>query len=110
MFFVPGCDMTKEMSPHPLRNWAVARGMHLFAFDGPGQGEANLRGIKVTDDNYEDAARTAITQLLARPEVDAERLGLFGMSFGSYWSARIAATDDRIKANVLQWASVCDKR
>jgi len=109
IFFVPGCDMTKEVIPHPLYNWAAHRGMHIFVFDGPGQGESNLRGIKLTEDNYEDAASAALTHLLARPDVDPERIGLFGISFGSYWAARIAATDQRIKATVLGWASICDK-
>jgi pimeloyl-ACP methyl ester carboxylesterase len=109
IFFIPGCDMTKEMVPHPLYNFATQRGMHLFAFDGPGQGESNLRGIKVTHDNYEDAASTALTALLGRPEVDAERVALYSLSFGSYWGARFAATDDRLAANALVWASICDK-
>jgi dipeptidyl aminopeptidase/acylaminoacyl peptidase len=110
VFFVPGCDMTKEMAPHPLRNWATQRGMHLFVFDGPGQGEANLRDVPLTVDNYEDAASAALSVLLSRPDVDGDRVGLFAMSFGSYWGVRMAATDDRYKATVLQWASVCDKR
>ena len=109
IFFIPGCDMTKEMVPHPLYNFATQRGMHLFAFDGPGQGESNLRGIKVTHDNYEDAASTALTALLGRPEVDAERVALYSLSFGSYWGARFAATDDRLAANAFVWASICDK-
>jgi Esterase FrsA-like len=109
VFFIPGCDMTKEMVPHPLQNWASLRGMHLFVFDGPGQGESNLRDVAVTVDNYEDAASTALTHLLERPEVDPERVALYAMSFGSYWGARFAGTDDRFQATVLQWASVCDK-
>ena len=109
VFFIPGCDMTKEMVPHPLQNWATQRGMHLFVFDGPGQGESNLRGIALTVDNYEDAASTALTALLDRPEIDAEHVGLYAMSFGAYWGARLAGTDDRFAACVLQWASVCDK-
>lgn len=109
VFFIPGCDMTKEMVPHPLLNWATQRGMHLFVFDGPGQGESNLRDIALTVDNYEDAAGAALSHLLERPEVDAERVGLYAMSFGSYWGARWAGVDHRLRATVLQWASVCDK-
>jgi pimeloyl-ACP methyl ester carboxylesterase len=109
IFFIPGCDMTKEMVPHPLYNFATQRGMHIFVFDGPGQGESNLRGIKLTRDNYEDAASTALTELIARPEVDGDRVALYSLSFGSYWGARFAATDDRLAANALVWASICDK-
>jgi len=107
IFFIPGCDMTKEMVPHPLYNFAAARGMHLFAFDGPGQGESNLRGLHLTTDNYERAASAALTVLLDRQDVDA--VALYALSFGSYWGARFAATDDRLAASVLAWASICDK-
>ncbi|MGH3484198.1 MAG: alpha/beta hydrolase family protein [Nocardioidaceae bacterium] len=109
IFFIPGCDMTKEMVPHPLYNFATQRGMHLFVFDGPGQGESNLRGIKITQDSYEDAASTALTELIARPDVDGDRVGLYSLSFGSYWGARFAATDERLAANAFVWASICDK-
>lgn len=109
VFYIPGCDMTKEFVPHPLYNWAAQRGMHLFVFDGPGQGESNLRGIKLEVDNYEDAASTALSTLLDRSEVDASRVGVLGISFGSWWGARFAATDDRIAAAALPWSSLCDK-
>jgi dipeptidyl aminopeptidase/acylaminoacyl peptidase len=109
IFYIPGCDMTKELSPHPLYNFATQREMHLFVFDGPGQGESNIRGIKLTVDNYEDAATTALTHLLEQPEVDGDRIGLYSLSFGSYWGARFAATDKRIDAAALVWASICDK-
>ena len=109
IFFIPGCDMTKEMVPHPLFNFATQRGMHLFVFDGPGQGESNVRGIKLTLDNYEHAASTALTHLLERPDVDGDRIGMYSLSFGSYWGARFAATDDRIDAAAIVWASICDK-
>lgn len=109
VFLVPGCDMTKEMVPHPHHNHALQRGMHVFVFDGPGQGESNLRDIALTVDNYEDAASAALTYLLGRPEVDADRVGLLAMSFGSYWGVRFAATDHRLTAATFPWASICDK-
>lgn len=109
VFFIPGCDQTKEIFPHPLYNIAHQRGMHIFSFDGPGQGESNLRGLRLTVDNYEQAASAALTALLARPEVDSDRVGVYSFSFGSYWGARFAATDHRLSAAVLQWASVADK-
>src|ERR1019366_7545292 len=70
VFYVPGCDQTKEAWPNPYYNQALQRGMHAFSFDGPGQGESNLRGIRLTSDNYEEAASAAIDYLLTRPEID----------------------------------------
>jgi hypothetical protein len=102
--------MTKEIVPDPLRNWAALRGMHIFVFEGPGQGECNLNGLPLTLDNYEPAASSALDHLLDRPEIDVNRVGLYAMSFGSYWGARLAGTDNRFAANVLQWASLSDMR
>lgn len=110
VFFIPGCDMTKEMVPHPHYNHALQRGMHMFVFDGPGQGESNIRDIALTPTNYESAASAALDVLVERPEVDAARIGLFALSFGGYWGVRLAGTDSRIAAFAAPWSSVCDKR
>lgn len=108
VFFIPGCDMTKEMYPHPLYNQALQRGMHMFVFDGPGQGESNLRGIKLTPTNYEEATGAVIDHLLTRPEIDPAKIGVYGLSFGSYWAFRIAAHDSRVAAVAAPWASYAD--
>lgn len=109
VFYIPGCDQTKEVFPNPLYNMAHHRGMHVFSFDGPGQGESNLRGLRLTVDNYERAASAALDVLLTRPEIDATKVGTYAFSFGSYWGARWAATEPRLAAASLQWASIADK-
>ena len=109
VFYVPGCDQTKEAWPHPYYNQALQRGMHAFSFDGPGQGESNLRGVKLTADNYEAAASAAIAYLQKRPEVDPGKIGVYALSFGSHWGMRIAAKDHSIAAVAAPWASYVDK-
>jgi dienelactone hydrolase len=109
IFYIPGCDVAKENWPHPLHNPARERGMHVFAFDGPGQAESNLRGIKLTADNYERAASAALDYLVSRPEIDAARIGLYATSFGSFWGMRAAAADQRFAAIAAPYVSVCDK-
>jgi len=109
VFYVPGCDQTKEAWPHPYYNQALQRGMHAFSFDGPGQGESNLRGIRLTADNYEAAASATIDYLLKRPEVDGEKIGVYALSFGSHWGMRIGAKEHRIAALAAPWASFVDK-
>ena len=109
LIVIPGCDMTKEMYPHPLGNHAGQRGMHLLTLDGPGQGECNIDGTKLTADNYERAVSAAVDYLLTRPEVDPEAIAVLGVSFGSFWSFRAAAHDSRFRAHVSTWASICDK-
>lgn len=109
IFYVPGCDQTKEAWPHPYYNQALQRGMHVFSFDGPGQGESNLRGIRLTDDNYEDAAAAVIDVLMKRKEVDAKKIGVYALSFGSFWGMRIAAKNRNVAAVAAPWASFVDK-
>ncbi|OBA86257.1 hypothetical protein A5642_02040 [Mycolicibacterium mucogenicum] len=41
-----------------------------------------------------------LDHLAAHPRVDADRIGMVGVSFGAHWSARMAARDKRIKAAV----------
>jgi len=107
VFFIPGWDVAKEMYPHPRLNHAQQRGMHVFSFDGPGQGESNLRGVALRADNYERAASAAIGLLLDRPEIS--EIVVFGQSFGSFWAVRTAARDDRVRALAAPWFSGCDR-
>lgn len=108
--YCPGMDMTKEAFPHPARNWYLERGMHLLAIDGPGQGESNLRKVRVTADNYEKGANRFIDHLMARPEVDTTQIGITGRSMGSYWAMRVAATDERVSAVATSIANYGSKR
>lgn len=96
--FIPGMDNTKENYPNPLDNEFHQRGMHVLAIDGPGQGEALERSIFVTPDNHVAAASAAFDLMAARDDVDENRIGLSGRSFGSYWSMRAAAEDHRYAA------------
>jgi pimeloyl-ACP methyl ester carboxylesterase len=98
LFYVPGSDVTAESSPDPTGNLPHERGLHVFSFDGPGQGRSNMRGIALTADNYERAARAMLDALVARPEVDADRIVLYGGGMGGFWATRFAALDPRIKA------------
>lgn len=109
VFHIPGCDVTKESWPHPRYNQAHQRGMHVFCFDGPGQGESIMNGIRLTSDNYERAASAAIDVLVERSEVDPERIVVYATSFGAFWGLRLAASDSRVEAIVAVQASIAEK-
>jgi pimeloyl-ACP methyl ester carboxylesterase len=108
LFNVPGSDVTAESTPEPTANRGHARGMHVFSLDGPGQGSANMRGIRLTADNYERAASAALDHIITRPEIDADRVVVYGGGMGGYWALRFAALDHRIKAAVTK-SSYADK-
>ena len=98
ILYIPGMDQTKEFYPYVYQNDMLRRGMHGCAMDGPGQGISNIRKIRVTADNYERAVKAVIDVLIERPEIDKEKIGVFGISMGSFWAPRAAAFDSRIKA------------
>jgi dipeptidyl aminopeptidase/acylaminoacyl peptidase len=110
VLFVPGMDMTKEGYPNCASNDFVNRGMHVLSIDGPGQGISNIRKLRLTLDNYERAGHAAISWLAEQPDVDADRIGIFGVSMGSHWSTQIAATDSRVKAVASGMACYTNKR
>ena len=109
ILYIPGMDQTKEFYPYVHHNDMLRRAMHGCAMDGPGQGIANIRKIRVTADNYERAVKAVIDVLVQRPEIDADKIGVFGISMGSFWAPRAAAFDARIKACAGASASFVNK-
>ncbi len=97
VLLVPGMDMYKEDWHFVAQRYIIPRGMAAMSMDGPGQGESRLNGLTVTIDNYERAAAAAVDYLVKRPEINAEKIVLLGISMGSYYSTRIAAYESRLK-------------
>ncbi len=92
-----GLDSTKE-EMDDYENRFLKRGLATLAFDGPGQGEAD-------DDfaicpEYEKPVKAVIDFVETRKDLDAGRVGIWGVSFGGYYAPRAAAFDKRIKACV----------
>ncbi len=106
---VPGMDMIKEDKPNPQDNPYLKRVMAVLSIDGPGQGETRVNGLKVTLENYQEAAKVFLDYLSKRPEIDSTRIGLLGISMGSYWGPLIAAHDSRVKACVAALGCYLDK-
>jgi dipeptidyl aminopeptidase/acylaminoacyl peptidase len=100
VLYVPGMDQTKEVFPKAYHNIALARGFHVLAMDGPGQGNSNLQKIRAVGDNYERAGAAVMDYLIKRPEVDAKKIAIYGVSMGSYWSLRLSSYDHRAAAVV----------
>jgi pimeloyl-ACP methyl ester carboxylesterase len=98
LFNVPGCDTTCEGSPNPADVREHSRGWHVFSFDGPGLGKSNMRGIALTEDNFEQAASVALDALRRRPDVDPDRIFVYGAGAGTFWATRLALRDGRIRA------------
>jgi len=95
VILVPGLDSTKEECPATEQEF-LARGLATFSVDGPGQGEAEY-DLPIRPD-WEVPGRAFVDALVARADIDAERIGVWGVSLGGYYAPRIASGDDRIKA------------
>jgi 2,6-dihydroxypseudooxynicotine hydrolase len=95
MVMICGLDSCKEETDAYEAPY-LARGIATFVFDGPGQGEGEydfpIRG------NYETAVKAVLDVIAARPDLDAGRIGLWGVSLGGYYAPRAAAFDPRVKA------------
>jgi 2,6-dihydroxypseudooxynicotine hydrolase len=74
----------------------LRRGMAVLAIDGPGQGEMEFDYPMRHD--FEVPVRYAIDYLESRPDVDASRVGMMGVSLGGYYAPRAAAFERRLKA------------
>lgn len=73
------------------------RGYNIISVDLPGMGSTALDGMLMTP-RPEKAMSAVIDHILERPDVDAERLAVWGASLSGYNVPRVAIYDKRIKA------------
>jgi alpha-beta hydrolase superfamily lysophospholipase len=102
---IGGMDTFKEMIHSMYGDDFLERGFASFVIDGPGQGECCVRDIHVTGTNFMDTGRAALAWMRHQPEIDPDRIAVFGVSFGSLWATQIASIDDRLKGCAV--AFVC---
>jgi esterase FrsA len=99
---ISGLDSRKE---NLVESFAaiLPHGIGVIAVDGPGTGEAP---IKVSE-TAERMFSRVIDYLLTRPQIDKGRILVHGVSFGGYWSAKLAIAErGRIKAASAQSPAV----
>lgn len=92
-----GMDAPKELNVNLYGDKLLQRGLGVLSFDGPGQGEAPIRGVHFTPTAWIEAGEAVMAWCAARSDVDADRVAGFGLSFGSYWMTQVAATQPRLK-------------
>lgn len=94
---VPGLDATKE-ELHLLSDVFLRRGMVTYVLDGPGQGESEFDQHLVAC--WEGVAAAVVATLADLEEVDADRIGIAGVSLGGYFAARAASQTEGLRAGV----------
>jgi len=75
-------------------------GFGVLAFDWPGHGLSS--GEVHWNDQERQDLEAAISWLGARSDVDPKKIGGLGFSIGSYIMAQVSATDQRVRAVVLE--------
>jgi pimeloyl-ACP methyl ester carboxylesterase len=94
----PGLDSVKE-ELHAYSTDLLRRGIATLAIDGPGQGESEFE-LPLRPD-YEVPLRYILDYLETRPDLDANRIGMLGISLGGFLAVRGAAVEKRLKAVVM---------
>lgn len=104
VLLLPGADSGKE-ELYNLADHIVARGLAAAAFDGPGQGPVSFHSNLRPD--QEVAVQAILDTLAARPDIDASRIAVGGISYGGLFAIRTAAVDDRVRAvfSMSSWYS-----
>lgn len=94
-----GLDSAKEVELFAFARQFLERGLSVLLFDGPGQGELLGKTRMVVE--WENVIGAVLAEVNHRKEIDQDRIGMFGVSFGGYLCARGAAFhQQRIKAAI----------
>jgi 2,6-dihydroxypseudooxynicotine hydrolase len=97
VILIPGLDSTKEEFRDVERSF-LDRGMATFAIDGPGQGEAEWT-LPIRPE-WNEVGEALINHLHQMDQVDNERIGVWGVSLGGFYAARLASSDLPIRGTV----------
>jgi len=99
-----GLDSYKDELWFKVGHGALQRGIAVLMFDGPGQGGTLRRHRIPTRHDYEVPVGRCIDWLLAREDVDPQRIAVCGSSLGGYNAARAASMDSRLAACISHGA------
>ena len=95
---IPGMDGFKEASVAMYGDRWLSRGIAVLSVEGPGQYESAVLGIPVSMPSWIAAGRAIMDWMVARPEIDPQRIGVTGQSFGSFFATVSCAGEPRYRA------------
>jgi esterase FrsA len=99
-----GVDTWKE-ERNDYNDLCIAAGFAQINIDGPGVGEAPLPGSLDGERMY----LPMLDWIRTQPDLDADRVLFVGMSYGGYWSTKIAHCYHDRFAGVVNWGGGVDK-
>ncbi len=101
---IPGLDSAKEEF-RPTEDLFLSRGLATLSIDGPGQGEAEY-DLAIRAD-WEVPGAAVIDAASNLPGIDASKIGIWGVSLGGYYAARVVAGDKRVRACISLCGPYC---
>jgi pimeloyl-ACP methyl ester carboxylesterase len=116
MVYINGLDSSKEMLYWSgLARELLKRGISTLHIDQPGSGEALRAHELIATFDTERWASKVVDVLEKRPDVDATRIGIVGISLGGYYAPRAVAFESRFALGVCwganhNWGEVQKKR
>jgi dienelactone hydrolase len=99
---IPGMDGFKEHAVTLHADRWLQSGFAVLAVEGPGQTESPVLGIRVDMPSWVETGPLLMDWMHARPEVDPERVGISGSSFGSFFATICASHEPRFRACTVQ--------
>lgn len=108
---VPGLDSAKE-ELRSTEETLLARGLATLTVDGPGQGESEY-DLPIRAD-WEVVGATIVEAIDDMPDLDGDRIGVWGVSLGGYYAPRLASGVPRVRACVslcgpFDWGAIWDQ-
>jgi dipeptidyl aminopeptidase/acylaminoacyl peptidase len=95
VIMLSGLDSTKE-ELRSTEQLFLERDMATLSIDGPGQGESEYDlPIEAT---WENVGTAIVDYIETRGDVDAKRIGVWGVSLGGFYAPRMVTGEKRIKA------------
>jgi dipeptidyl aminopeptidase/acylaminoacyl peptidase len=101
---IPGLDSAKEEF-RPTEDLFLSRGIATLSVDGPGQGEAEY-DLAIRPD-WEVPGTAIVDTLKGLPGIDQGRIGIWGVSLGGYYAARVASGNAAIRACISLCPTYC---
>jgi dienelactone hydrolase len=104
VILIPGLDSAKEEF-RPTEDLFLSRGLATLSVDGPGQGEAEY-DLPIRGD-WEVPGAAIIDAVHQLAGIDHGRIGIWGVSLGGYYAARVASGDSRVRACIALCGPYC---
>lgn len=91
-------DSSQEGMYHTMGVYALERGWNFVTYEGPGQPTVRRQQNLGYIPNWHDVVKPVLDYLVTQPDVDEDKIALFGLSYGGLLASRAASREHRVAA------------